>query len=131
MRGRAHSSTTAGANSIDGKPERFGGLGVPADAGPGGGGGGACAAACAIIGFVGGHVASNVRGIYLPDERFRPIFEAAMDLDVPLFVHPADPAGKDRTRDYELTVVAGYLFDSTINIFRMICSAISSTASRA
>ena len=73
------------------------------------------------LGFVGGHVASNVRGVYLPDERFRPIFEAAAELDVPLFVHPADPPGKDRTGEYELTVVAGYLFDTTINIFNMIC----------
>jgi len=73
-------------------------------------------------GFVGGHVATNVRGVYLPDERFQPIFDAAAELDVPLFLHPADPPGKDRTGDYELTVVAGYLFDSTINVFRMICS---------
>jgi aminocarboxymuconate-semialdehyde decarboxylase len=73
-------------------------------------------------GFVGGHVASNVRGAYLHDERFAPIYRAAADLDVPLFVHPADPLGKDRTREYELTVVAGYLFDSTINILKLICS---------
>jgi aminocarboxymuconate-semialdehyde decarboxylase len=73
-------------------------------------------------GFVGGHVATNVRGAYLPDERFRPIFEAAAELEVPLFLHPADPPGRDRTADYELTVVAGYLFDTTINILRMICS---------
>jgi aminocarboxymuconate-semialdehyde decarboxylase len=73
-------------------------------------------------GFVGGHVATNVRGTYLPDETFRPIFDAAQELDVPLFLHPADPPGRDRTGDYELTVVAGYLFDSTINIFRLICS---------
>ncbi|MGP0091799.1 MAG: amidohydrolase family protein [Xanthobacteraceae bacterium] len=72
--------------------------------------------------FVGGHVASNVRGVYLHADAFQPIFEAATDLDVPLFVHPADPAGKDRTREYELTVVAGYLFDNTINILKMICS---------
>ena len=73
-------------------------------------------------GFVGGHIASNVRGVYLNDSRFTPIFQAAVDLNVPLFVHPADPLGKDRTRDYELTIVAGYLFDSTINILKMICS---------
>lgn len=73
-------------------------------------------------GFVGGHIASNVRGVYLHDERFEPIFQAAVDLNVPLFVHPADPLGKDRTREYELTIVAGYLFDSTINILKMICS---------
>ena len=73
-------------------------------------------------GFIGGHIASNVRGLYLNDSRFTPIFQAAVDLGVPLFVHPADPLGKDRTRDYELTIVAGYLFDSTINILKMICS---------
>jgi aminocarboxymuconate-semialdehyde decarboxylase len=73
-------------------------------------------------GFVGGHIASNVRGIYLHDDSFEPIFQAAVELNVPLFVHPADPLGKDRTREYELTIVAGYLFDSTINILKMICS---------
>lgn len=73
-------------------------------------------------GFVGGHIATNVRGAYLPDERFAPVVQAAVDLDVPLFIHPADPAGRDRTADYELTVIAGYMFDTTINIFRMVCS---------
>ncbi|MBC7576836.1 amidohydrolase family protein [Tardiphaga sp.] len=73
-------------------------------------------------GFVGGHIASNVRGVYLHDAQFEPIFQAAVDLNVPLFVHPADPLGKDRTREYELTIVAGYLFDNTINILKMICS---------
>jgi aminocarboxymuconate-semialdehyde decarboxylase len=73
-------------------------------------------------GFIGGHVASNVRGVYLHDAQFEPIFRAAVDLNVPLFVHPADSLGKDRTREYELTIVAGYLFDNTINILRMICS---------
>lgn len=73
-------------------------------------------------GFVGGHIASNVRGVYLNDPGFTPIFQAAVELGVPLFVHPADPLGKDRTREYELTIVAGYLFDSTINILKMICS---------
>jgi aminocarboxymuconate-semialdehyde decarboxylase len=73
-------------------------------------------------GFVGGHIASNVRGIYLHDAEFEPIFQTAVDLGVPLFIHPADPLGKDRTKDYELTIVAGYLFDNTINILKMICS---------
>ena len=71
---------------------------------------------------VGAHVASNVRGVYLDGEQFDPIYKAALDLNVPLFVHPADPPAKERTREYELTVVAGYLFDNTINLLRMICS---------
>jgi aminocarboxymuconate-semialdehyde decarboxylase len=76
----------------------------------------------ATYGFVGGHIASNVRGVYLDDRRFEPVWDAAIELNVPLFVHPADPPGKDRTRDFELTVVAGYLFDTSVNILRMICS---------
>lgn len=72
--------------------------------------------------FIGGHIATNVRGAYLDDDRFRPVYKTARELDVPLFVHPADPLGKDRTRDYELTIVAGYLFDTTINILKMVCS---------
>jgi aminocarboxymuconate-semialdehyde decarboxylase len=74
------------------------------------------------MGFSGGHIGSNVRGVYLQDARFSPIYRAALELDVPLFVHPADPPGKERTREFELTVVAGYLFDNTINILKMICS---------
>jgi aminocarboxymuconate-semialdehyde decarboxylase len=74
------------------------------------------------LGFLGGHIASNVRGVYLHDAAFTPVFAAARELGVPLFVHPADPAGKERMREFELMVVAGYLFDSTINIFKMICS---------
>jgi aminocarboxymuconate-semialdehyde decarboxylase len=73
-------------------------------------------------GFIGGHLATNVRGTYLPDASFRPIFDAANELDVPLFLHPVDPPGRERTGEYELTVVSGYLFDTTINILRMICS---------
>jgi predicted TIM-barrel fold metal-dependent hydrolase len=72
--------------------------------------------------FLGGHVATNVRGAYLDDSHFSPILDAAQALDVPLFIHPADPAGKDRTADYELTTVAGYLFDTSINVLKMICS---------
>jgi len=73
-------------------------------------------------GFIGGHIASNVRGVYLHDPSFTPIFAAATSLGVPLFVHPADPLGRDRTAEYELTVVAGYLFDTTVNILKMVCS---------
>ena len=51
---------------------------------------------------------------------FVPIFAAAVDLDVPLIVHPSNPPARERMRQYELAVVAGYLFDTTLNIFHMI-----------
>ena len=74
------------------------------------------------LGFVGGHVASNVGGHHLHEDRFAPVHAAARALDVPLFIHPADPAGRDRMREFELTIVAGYLFDNTLNLLKMVCS---------
>ena len=72
------------------------------------------------LGLRGGHIASNVSGKYLSDPDYAPIFEAAVALDVPLFVHPSNPPGQERLREYELEVVSGYLFDSTVNIFHAI-----------
>ena len=120
-RGRAHSTTTRWRSRSREDKARFGAWAFLPMQDP-------AAAAAELrrcvrdLGFVGGHVASNVRGVYLHSDQFRPVFEAATELDVPLFVHPADPAGKDRTREYELTVVAGYLFDNTINILNIVCS---------
>ncbi len=72
------------------------------------------------LGLWGGHLGSNVGGRYLDSPEFAPILETARALDVPLFVHPADPPGRERTARYELTVVSGYLFDTTINIFNLV-----------
>jgi len=76
--------------------------------------------AVATLGFAGGYLSSNVRGRYLDAEEFAPIFAAATELGVPLFVHPSNPPGRERMGKYELAVVAGYLFDTTLNIFHMI-----------
>jgi aminocarboxymuconate-semialdehyde decarboxylase len=72
------------------------------------------------LGLRGGHIASNVNGRYLDSPEYAPIFEAAVDLDVPLFVHPANPPGRERMAAHELAVVSGYLFDTTLNVFNMI-----------
>lgn len=76
--------------------------------------------AVSTLGLVGGYLPSNVNGEYLHEARFAPIFEAATDLGAPLFVHPSNPPGRERMSNYELAVVAGYLFDTTLNIFHMI-----------
>ena len=73
-----------------------------------------------LLGLVGGYLPSNVNGRYLDAPEFSPIFEAATDLDVPLFLHPSNPPARERMADYELAVVAGYLFDTTLNVFHMI-----------
>ena len=72
------------------------------------------------LGLVGGYLPSNVQGRYLDRAEFAPIFDAATELDVPLLVHPSNPPARERMAEHELAVVAGYLFDSTLNIFHMI-----------
>jgi aminocarboxymuconate-semialdehyde decarboxylase len=72
------------------------------------------------LGLVGGYLPSNVQGRYLDCAEFVPVFDAATELDVPLLVHPSNPPARERMAEHELTVVAGYLFDSTLNIFHVI-----------
>jgi aminocarboxymuconate-semialdehyde decarboxylase len=72
------------------------------------------------LGLIGGYLPSNVNGRYLDASEFSPVFRTAAELDVPLFVHPSNPPARERMNRYELPVVAGYLFDTTINIFQMI-----------
>jgi aminocarboxymuconate-semialdehyde decarboxylase len=72
------------------------------------------------LGLVGGYMPSNVKGRYLDSPEFEPIFAAATALDVPLFIHPSNPPARERMEKYELAVVAGYLFDTTLNVYHMI-----------
>jgi aminocarboxymuconate-semialdehyde decarboxylase len=76
--------------------------------------------AVSALGLVGGYLPSNVQGRYLDAPELSPIFDAAVALDVSLFVHPSNPPARERMASYELAVVAGYLFDSTLNIYHMI-----------
>jgi aminocarboxymuconate-semialdehyde decarboxylase len=76
--------------------------------------------AVTTLGLRGGYLPSNVKGRYLDSPEFSPIFAAATDLDVPLFVHPSNPPARERMANYELAVVAGYMFDTTLNVFHMI-----------
>ncbi len=59
-------------------------------------------------------IASNVNGHSLDEERFRPFFEQAEELDVPIFIHPHNAAGSDRMRNYYLINFLGYPMDSTL-----------------
>jgi len=48
------------------------------------------------LGLKGGIVNSHTDGAYLDNTRYWPIFEAAEALDVPLYIHPREPAGAMR-----------------------------------
>ncbi|KAJ0346300.1 hypothetical protein COL154_008279 [Colletotrichum chrysophilum] len=46
---------------------------------------------CVGMGFVGALVDAHVDGVHYDDRRFWPVFEAAADLDVPIYLHPTYP----------------------------------------
>jgi 2,3-dihydroxybenzoate decarboxylase len=43
------------------------------------------------LGFLGALINGNTNGVYLDDERYFPFWERALDLGVPIYIHPADP----------------------------------------
>jgi 5-carboxyvanillate decarboxylase len=44
------------------------------------------------LGLKGGIINSHTKGEYLDERKFWPIFEAAVSLDVPIYIHPREPA---------------------------------------
>lgn len=61
------------------------------------------------LGFVGAYVDGTTDGLFLDDERFLPVLEAAVALDVPIYIHPAEPPAAVREAYYSgLPGSAGY-----------------------
>lgn len=52
------------------------------------------------LGHVGAMLFPRTGGIFLDDDRFRPVFEAAAQLGVPLYIHPAVPPRSVREAAY-------------------------------
>ena len=65
------------------------------------------------LGASGVSLASSYDGVYLDDQRFYSIYESAVSLKLPVFVHATTgrPIGSDRVMDPLLTPVIEFLFD--------------------
>lgn len=76
------------------------------------------------LGLVGAYIGTDF-GIEVDDERLDPFWEAAVDLDVPVFIHPA-PWGIDgplrdaRIRKYDLDLSVGFMFEETVTVACLI-----------
>lgn len=76
------------------------------------------------LGLVGAYVGTDF-GIAFDDERLEPLWSEAVDLDVPIFIHPA-PAGIDgplrdpRIRKYDLDLSLGFLYEETLAVACLI-----------
>jgi predicted TIM-barrel fold metal-dependent hydrolase len=74
----------------------------------------------ASLGLKGAMVCSNVAGRPLDDPAFDATFEAAAALSMPLLLHPTVPAQVSALTEYGLICAAGFLFDTTTAVLRMV-----------
>jgi len=76
-------------------------------------------------GAVGGVVAANVEGANLGDLSLDEYWAAATELDVPVFIHPAQPDPTPRTRRFTLmNPIVQYTFDTTLAVGSLIFSGV-------
>jgi predicted TIM-barrel fold metal-dependent hydrolase len=71
-------------------------------------------------------LATSFDGIYLDDDRFRPLYEKAEMSNTPIFVHPQtiNPIGYERIKHPLLTPVIEFVFDTTICIGKLMTGGV-------
>ena len=67
---------------------------------------------------------SNQNGRFNDEPEFRPLFQCAEQLGIPIVLHPAHPVCFEATRGYEMTGGLGWMFDTTIALTRIILAGI-------
>lgn len=65
---------------------------------------------------------SNVNGVALSDQRFRPLYEAADELGAVLHIHPTSPVGVEAMTEYWLMPLLGFTFDTTLAAAKLVFS---------
>jgi 2,3-dihydroxybenzoate decarboxylase len=119
------------ASAIAAQSDRFAGFAALPTADP------AAAAAelerCVRMGFKGAMIHGIANGAFLDDKRFYPIWERAVALDVPIYLHPAVPHPavtdayyKDYMKDYPMVIRAawGYTVETATNAIRMVLGGV-------
>ncbi len=76
------------------------------------------------LGLRGGALLSNVEGARLDEERFRPIFDCAATLDVPIVLHPTAPAQPEPFLGYALMTTVGFIAETTVCTLRLVLSGL-------
>jgi aminocarboxymuconate-semialdehyde decarboxylase len=72
------------------------------------------------LGLRGVVTGSNVNGHGFDEEVFLPFFEKVEELDVPIFIHPNNPAGVERVRKYYLANFLGLPLESTVAAAQLV-----------
>ena len=70
-------------------------------------------------------ISSQVRGLSLDAEAFRPFYDIVTKLQIPIFVHPAlAPKGYELLKDYQLSVILTREFDLGVAVTRLIAGSV-------
>jgi aminocarboxymuconate-semialdehyde decarboxylase len=76
------------------------------------------------LGFRGAMIFSNVNGMGLDEKCFWPLWEKANELEAVMFIHPTHPVSVETMKDYWLTALVGFLFDTTLAAGKLVFSGI-------
>jgi len=76
------------------------------------------------LGLKGVVMGSNVNGRGFDEEAFLPFFAKVEELGVPIFIHPNNPAGIERIRNYYLANFLGLPLESTITAAHLVFGGI-------
>jgi aminocarboxymuconate-semialdehyde decarboxylase len=76
------------------------------------------------LGMRGCLMGSNIRGKDLDAPEFGDFFAALSEMDVPAYIHPILPAGRERMREYRLDILLGFPVDTTIAAARIVFSGV-------
>jgi 2,3-dihydroxybenzoate decarboxylase len=85
------------------------------------------------LGFKGAMIHGLANGVFLDDRRFWPIYERAQALDVPIYLHPANPVApvadayyRDYLVDYPMLARAawGYTVETATTAIRLVLSGV-------
>lgn len=81
------------------------------------------------LGAGGVQIDTNIQGVPLDDPRFFPLFEKAVELDVPIWMHPhrgsrpADYPGEDKSK-FEIWQVLGWPYETSVAMARLVFSGV-------
>ncbi len=72
-------------------------------------------------------VASNINGVPLDSPKFEPFWAQAAEMDVPIYIHPNDPAettGRSYEAEYDLIHNFGWPYETVLMLSRLVFSGI-------
>jgi aminocarboxymuconate-semialdehyde decarboxylase len=76
------------------------------------------------LGLSGGTLMTNANGKPLDSPELMPVYEKAVKLDVPLFIHPTSPMNSVAMGDYRLVPIIGFGVDTSVSVLRMVFSGL-------